>query len=218
LLLHKKENLVSEKDLLSLSVRDFAAAAADKTPTPGGGSVAGAVGMLAVALGEMTLNFTRGKKKFAEHEPYYEHLAKRLLNARHMFDQLVGDDVAAYSYYQEVAKQPDGPDKDQAMQVATAAAISVPREAAKLSLALLEDLRELGGKCNLWLISDLVAGAALAVATLELSDLNVRINAPNLSDKQAAADIRQASKADLQKARALYAAIDAAAAAHLDRA
>ena len=206
-----------EKDLLSLSVREFASATADKTPTPGGGSVAGTVGMLAVALGEMTLNFTRGKKKFAEHEPYYEHLAKRLLNARHMFDQLVSDDVAAYSYYQEVSKQPDGPEKDQAMQIATAAAISVPREAAKLALALLEDLRELGGKCNMWLISDLVAGAALAVATLELSDLNVRINAPNLSDKQAAAAMRQASTADLQQARALYAALDAAAATHLDR-
>ncbi len=208
---------MAEKDLLSLSVRDFAAAAADKTPTPGGGSVAGAVGMLAVALGEMTLNFTRGKKKFAEHEPYYEHLGKRLLNARHMFEQLVADDVAAYSYYQEVSKQPDGPAKTEAMQTATAAAISVPREAAKLALALLEDLRELGGKCNPWLISDLVAGAALAVATIELSDLNVRINAPNLTDKQAAADIRAASKSDLAKARSLYAAIDAEAGQHLDK-
>jgi formiminotetrahydrofolate cyclodeaminase len=208
---------VAEKDLLSLSVRDFAAATADKTPTPGGGSVAGTVGMLAVALGEMTLNFTRGKKKYAEHEPYYEHLGKRLLNARRMFEQLVGDDVAAYSYYQEVSKQPDGPQKDQAMQTATAAAISVPREATKLALALLEDLRELQPKCNPWLISDLVAGAALAVATIEMSDLNVRINAPNVADKQAAADLRQASRSDLEKARAMYAQIDLAAVPTLDK-
>jgi formiminotetrahydrofolate cyclodeaminase len=208
---------VAEKDLLSLSVRDFAAATADKTPTPGGGSVAGAVGMLAVGLGEMTLNFTRGKKKFAQHEPYYEHLSKRLLNARHMFDQLVADDVAAYGYYQEVAKQPDGPQKEQAMQIATAAAISVPREAAKLAVALLEDLTELGDKCNPWLISDLVAAAALAVATVQMSDLNVRINAPNLTDKQAANDMRTASKTDLEKARTIFAAIERAAAVHLDK-
>ena len=43
---------MSEKDdVLSLSVREFAAATAAKTPTPGGGSVAGAVGAVGVALG-----------------------------------------------------------------------------------------------------------------------------------------------------------------------
>lgn len=208
---------MAEKDYLALSVREFAAATADKTSTPGGGSVAGAVGMLAVALGEMSLNFTRGKKKFAEHEQFYEHLSKRMLNARHMFEALVTDDVAAYSYYQEVTKQPDSPDKEQAMQIATAAAISVPREAAKLALALMDDLLELGTKCNPWLITDLVAGAALAVAVTQMCDLNVRINAPNFSDKAAAADVKTASRADVEKAKAILAQIENNASEHLDK-
>ena len=195
-------------DFLSLTVRDFAAATADKTPTPGGGSVAGAVGMLATGLGEMSLNFTRGKKKFAQFEEYYEHLAKRLTKARALFADLVADDVAAYSYYQETSKLPDGPEKSAAMQTATAAAISVPRESSKLALALLEDLAELADKCNPWLITDLVAAAALAAAVVQMSDLNVRVNAPNLPDKQEGKDLRQASREDLARARELLAQVE----------
>ena len=197
-------------DFLALSVRDFAAATADKTPTPGGGSVAGAVGMLGVALGEMSLNFTRGKKKFAEHEEFYAHLAARLAKARAMFADLVADDVAAYSYYQETSKLPDGPDKQQAQQTATAAAIAVPREATTLALAVLEDLAALSDKCNPYLITDLVAAAVLAAAVTQLSDLNVRVNVPFLSDKQAADEFRKASRDDLRRARELLAVVEKA--------
>ena len=203
------------KDLLSLSVRDFVAATAAKTPTPGGGSVGGVVGSLAAALAEMSLNFTRGKKKFAQHEPCYEHLASRLKHVHEMYMDLVADDVAAYSLYQESTRLPDGPQKDQAVQLALAAAINVPRESAKLTLALLADLKELADKCNPYLISDLVAAAALAVAVAHLSDYNVRTNVPNLADKQAAQDIRQASTADLAKAAALLAEIEQATRPHL---
>jgi len=197
-------------DFLALSVRDFAAATADKTPTPGGGSVAGAVGMLGTALGEMSLNFTRGKKKFAEHEEFYGHLSGRLARARAMFADLVADDVAAYSYFQETSKLPEGPDKDQAQQTATAAAIAVPREATKLALAVLEDLVALSDKCNPWLITDLVAAAVLAAAVTQLSDLNVRVNVPNVADKLSADAMRTASRDDVARARELLAKVEQA--------
>ena len=201
----------SNENLLDLSVRDFAAAAAAKTPTPGGGSAAGVVGALGVALGEMALNFTRGKKKFAEHAEYHEHLAGRLACARQMFQDLVGEDVQAYLLYQAAQRMDDGPEKDEAVQLATAAAINVPREVTKLALAVLADLKELGGKCNRWLITDLLASATLAAAAARLSDYNVRINIPSVADKAAAKDIHQTSAADLAKAQALLEEIEAAA-------
>jgi len=204
-----------QSDILGRSVRDFAAATAAKTPTPGGGSVAGAVGMLGTALGEMALAFTRGKKKFAEHEAYYEHLAGRLLHARTMFADLVEDDMAAYSLYQEAQKQPDGPAKEEAVQVAVAAAINVPREAAKLALALLGDLRELEDKVNPWLITDLMASAVLAAAVTRLSDYNVRINVPQVADKAQADEIRQGSAADCARAYQILDEIEQAAREHL---
>ena len=198
------------EDILSLSVTDFLAATAAKVPTPGGGSVAGVVGGLAVALGEMSLNFTRGKKTFAEHEQTYEQVGKRLANARRMFQDLVADDVSAYRLYQETSRLDDSPEKDEAMQLAVAAAIDVPREATKLALAVLDDLLGLSDKCSKWLVSDLVAAAALAVAAARLSDYNVRINAPQVADETAREEIRQTSAADVARAVGLHEQIEQA--------
>jgi formiminotetrahydrofolate cyclodeaminase len=201
--------VTDSQDYLALSVVDFAEATAAKAPTPGGGSVAGAVGSLGVALGEMTLNFSKGKKKLAEHEDYYTRLGHRLEKARAMFQALVADDVAAYTLYQAASRLEDGPEKDEQMDVATAAAINVPREVTKLALAVMEDMKELAGKCNTWLITDLMASATLCAATVRLSDYNVRINLPSVRDADQATQLRQASADDLAKADILREEIEA---------
>jgi formiminotetrahydrofolate cyclodeaminase len=128
-----------------------------------------------------------------------------------MFQQLVADDVTAFRYYQEASRMEDGPAKAEAMQVATAAAVNVPREAAKLALAAMGDLLDLADKCNPYLISDLVAGAALAEAVCRLCDYNVRINLAHVDDPAAAADIRKGSADDVARAGELRQAIEAAA-------
>ena len=188
------------KGVLDLTVREFVGAAAAKTPTPGGGSVAAVVGSLGVALGQMSLNFTIGKKKYAQHAAFHEHLAARMEKAQKMCLELVDDDVAAYSLYQDAMKLEDGPQKQQALQLALAGAINVPREMTKLALAVIEDLGSLADKCNTYLISDLLAGATLCVAAIRLCDYNVRINVPQLEDKVAAQEIFQASASDRTKA------------------
>lgn len=204
------------KEILNNSVKEFVAATAAKQPTPGGGSVAGVAGALAAALGEMSLNFTRGKKKFAPHENFYARLAKRLAKMRGMFLDLVADDIAAYGMYARLGRMPDGPDKAEAEALALAAAIDVPREMAKLALALQEDLLQLADKCNPWLVSDLSAAATLAAAVAVLCDLNVRVNAKNLSDSRAAADLRATSAADRKKAAELAERIEQRIQIHLD--
>lgn len=204
------------REILRSSVDNFVAATAAKQPTPGGGSVAGVVAALATALGEMSLNFTRGKKKFAEHEEFYAHLGARLEKTRSMFLDLIADDITAYGMYAKTAKLPDGEEKKEAEALALAAAIDVPREMAKLALALQEDVLRLSDKCNPWLVSDLIAAGALAAAVTVLCDLNVRINAKNLSDAQVADDLRAASAADRNRANELADRIEQATQAQLD--
>jgi len=207
--------MTQAEDVLGLSVREFVSLTAAKTPTPGGGSVAGVVGALGTALGEMALNFTRGKKTFAEHEDDYARLSGRLERARRMFQDLVADDMAAYRLYQETSRAEETAEKAEALEVAVAAAVDVPRQAAKLALAMMGDMRELAGKCNPWLITDLLAAAALAQAVVKLCDYNVRVNVPQVADKAAAAEVAKGSAEDVAKAQALLAEIEALAAEHL---
>ncbi len=200
--------MTDTSDLTQTTVADFVAQTAAKTPTPGGGSVAGVAGALGTALGEMALVFTQGKKAYAEYEADYKVIATQLANARAMFASLVAEDMAAYRLYQEASRH-EGPDKDERMQLALAAAINVPRETAKLALAVLADLDSLVGRCNKWIVTDLAAGALLAETVVRLCDYNVRINVPNCDDKAAAAEIARASDADCRKAKDIAGRIDA---------
>ena len=191
--------MTSTNDILNSSVTEFVNATTAKTPTPGGGSVAGVVGALGAALGRMTLNFSKGKKSLAEHEPYYAELEKRLEDACETMLDLVRYDIAAYGTYREANRLPDGDDKTRAVEKATAAAIDVPRKTTQAALSLLEDMKELAGKCNKWLITDLLAAGALAVAAATLSDYNVRINLPNLADTAAAEKSSSSSSKEEKK-------------------
>lgn len=197
--------------MLSMTVRDFLAAVADKTPTPGGGSVAAVTAALAAALGQMALSFTSGKKKYADHQDTYDRIGPRLERARQMFEQLATDDAAAYEFFRETAAMDDSPEKTEQMSLALAAAINVPRELTKVALAVLADIRELSDKCNRYLISDLLAAAALAATAVRLSDYNVRINARQLEAPEAD-DLRASSADDLRRAEQLRDEIDSSVA------
>ncbi len=201
-------------EVTSLSVRDFLAATASKTPIPGGGSVAGVVGAQAAALGEMVLAFTRGKKQFAEHAAEHDALAVRLSRDRGMFLDLTADDAAAYTLYQEASRCQDQ-DKDAKMAVATAAAIDVPRQMTALALSLLSDLAALGQHCNRYLLTDLAAAAVLAEATVKLSDYNVRVNAAGMSDGRTAEELRAASSRDVARAAELRGAVEGIVSQHV---
>ncbi|NQU74999.1 MAG: cyclodeaminase/cyclohydrolase family protein [Planctomycetes bacterium] len=195
-------------NLTAQSVAEFISATAARTPTPGGGSVAGVVGALGTGLGEMALAFTRGKKKFAEHEAAYEIMANRLEKARQMFMCLVAEDMAAYALYQEASRY-EGPDKARKEQLALAAAINVPREMAKVALVVLDELASLLDRCNRYLLTDLAGGAVLLEAVVKLCDYNVRINAPNCADKKIGEEILKSSTLDCEKAKALVERIEA---------
>ena len=201
-------------DLTALSVKAFAAATADKTPIPGGGSVAGVVGTLATSLGEMTLAFTRGKKKFADQAEAHDAMAVRLARARGMFISLTADDATAYTLYREATACKDET-KDAKMRTALAAAINVPREMTALAITVLGVLVELGANCNQYLLSDLAAAADLAETVVKLCELNVRVNANFLTDAEEASDLRTVAARDCSRAAELRAQVEAIVSEHL---
>ena len=197
-------------DLLDQSVSAFCEATAAKQSTPGGGSVAGVAGALAAALGEMSLNYSRGKKSFADQADLHIQLSARLKKLRALFLRLIDEDMQAFEMLQQASGMDPGIARDEAHSLALAVAIDIPREMAKLSLALLRSLESLSTCCTKWLISDLLAAASLASATCDLCDFNVRINATSLPEDDAKRDILMASSADRTTARALFESLESA--------
>src|SRR5690349_17326012 len=81
--------------LLDLSLADFARRLSEKTPTPGGGSVAAHLVGLGAALGCMACRFTSGPK-FATAEPAMAGRAEELERIRARAEPLVDEDSRAY--------------------------------------------------------------------------------------------------------------------------
>src|SRR3954465_9938783 len=86
---------------------DFLNAAAAKQSTPGGGSVTALVGALAASMGEMTLNYSVGKKGL---EAYQDELApalQQLTKARELLIRLMEEDQGAFAAITAARKLPE---------------------------------------------------------------------------------------------------------------
>ena len=194
--------------LLAMPVEEFIAAVSARKPVPGGGTVAGVIGALAVALGEMTLNYSKGKKSLCDHDATHDQLGQQLHELRQLCQYLTSADAEAYGQYAAVQKMDDGPEKEHAAVESLRASIDIPRRLASVAIETLQSLAKLAGVHNTMLSSDLVAAAELARATTVLCDMNVRINTPHLADSAAAEQYRTESLADRETAERLAKSIE----------
>jgi methenyltetrahydrofolate cyclohydrolase len=192
-------------DILSLAIRDFLAATAAKTPTPGGGSVAALCGALAAALGAMAMEYTVGRKAFAAHEAEIREALGQFKRASAMLKELAAEDVAAYENLSGMLKLPAEQRQGHPDYLpAVVAAIRTPQAIAGFALNVLERCTTLLDKTNRFLLSDLGAAAVYAHATVHAAELNVRVNAALLPDAGEAAATREAMAALSTKADGLY--------------
>ncbi|MEW9701983.1 cyclodeaminase/cyclohydrolase family protein [Paenibacillus sp. SI8] len=171
------------------SIRDFIQQAGSSAPTPGGGSVAALVAALGASMTAMVGNLSQGDKFVDVHEQIAA--AIRVMNdLTAACEELLASDIAAFQQYMEALRLPKqtAEEKDlrsQAIQAATAAAITVP-------LRLMEVCRD-GLRCTLTIaensnknvISDLGIGAILFEAAAQSANLTIEINLASLKDSEA---------------------------------
>ncbi len=182
----------SPADLSGLTIQAFLNALADKTPTPGGGSVAAIVGSLAGAQLRMTIAYTLGRKKFAAVEPLMQSTAEAVDQITAEFLQLMQQDAAAYESLAGYLKMPPEQRTQKAdFSRAARQAIDVPLKCAHAARQLIDHAAAIADKINPHLISDLGVAVSLAGGVLACCELNVRVNLPILPDKNAAAACAQ---------------------------
>ena len=186
------ENQTADKErLIRMSCKAFAAETASESPAPGGGSISAYMGALGAALGTMVANLSSHKagwdsrwKEFSDWADRGQELLGRLL-------ALVDEDTAAFDRIMAALGMPKGTEEEkaarsEALQTATLYATQVPLKTMKAAAEVFPIVRAMAEVGNPNSVSDAGVGAIAARSAVLGAQLNVRINAAGLKDRQIA--------------------------------
>ncbi len=170
------------------SIEEFLDALAAGESTPGGGAAAALTGSQAAALLSMVLNFTVGRKRYAEVEEELRGYLQRTECLRADLLALADKDAEAFGEVAACYSMPRSTDTEKsartaAMQTALKGASEVPLEMAALCLEILELTPPVADKGNSNVVSDAATAAHLAFAAMHSALVNVKINLKFLKDE-----------------------------------
>lgn len=156
---------------------------ASDAPSPGGGSVAGVVGALGAALGEMVISLTDAPNdELAQ-------AGERLASLRASTIASGAADELAYPAYLEATRMPKSTGEEKArrkamMQEAMKEAAAIPMQLAETGIEILETLQAVMLHGNPRVLSDGEVAMILARACVDASLVNVRVNLSYIKDAE----------------------------------
>ena len=175
--------------------RPFLRAVSEATATPGGGSVSALAGALAAALGQMVAGLSRRKKAFAAKAPQLVESVMRLEKLAERLTDAIDRDAQSYELVVKANRLPketpaERLSREERIEQALKAAISVPLEVAEASAEVAKILAELPALTSPAMVSDLKVGSLMAVGAIRGAIENVRINLAELKDAAFLAEVR----------------------------
>ncbi|NOS99204.1 MAG: cyclodeaminase/cyclohydrolase family protein [Phycisphaerales bacterium] len=185
----------------------FLDALAGRTPTPGGGSAAAAVGALGCAMARMVAAYSPGKGAADDERRTVADLSQRLERADRLVRALIIEDERAYASLTEAARRlKTDPTHRRAHETARGVALAVPLQVAAAACESLHLMEQLLPVANRNLVSDLGVAAVLARASVRAAAYMVYVNAYELDDPEARQKIDHeidalAARADASLAR-----------------
>ena len=202
----------SSKRLVDMTCTEFALETASESPAPGGGSISAYMGALAAALGTMVANLSSHKagwderwEEFSDYAERGQELVSRLL-------ALVDEDTEAFNRIMAVFAMPKTTAEEKAarsaaLQSATLYATEVPLKTMKASFECFEIVKAMAEIGNPNSVSDAGVGALAARSAVLGAELNVKINAAGLKDREVAERLISEAAEIAQKAVAQEAEI-----------
>lgn len=170
-----------------------------KAPVPGGGGASALAGALGNALGQMVVNLTVGKKKYAEVEEEMQEYLERLKNMQQEFLHLSDRDAEVFALLAECYRLPSAtPEekehKETIMEEKLLDASMVPVEIMEKALELLEILDVLADKGSRMAVSDVGVAVQFTRTALLGAVMNVYINTKSMKNREKAEEINQGAK------------------------
>lgn len=181
---------------MDMTLRDFQAALASSSPTPGGGTAAAVSLGQAASLTIMVCDLTLGKDRWREGWPSAEAAQTVAIPILHKAGQLAVDDSDAFDAVMDAYGLPKETDEQKqarraAIRKATVVAAEVPYRTAQLSMDLMHVLEALASSGNANAVTDVGVAGLLASAAGKGALFNVEINLQGLPDDHGV-DLREA--------------------------
>lgn len=174
------------------TIGEYLVTLGSSAPAPGGGSVAGLIGALAAALGQMVANVSaKGKDDPA----FADHMAT-LQSRLDAFVSGAEADEAAYGGYVVATSLPKTTPEEKAirrqvLQEALHASARAPLGIVETATLLLDDLVSVIESGAMNILSDAEIAIALAEAAVVAGLVNVRINLPMIKNIDLAASLSE---------------------------
>ena len=170
---------------MEMSLKDFQAALASSSPTPGGGTAAAVALGQAAALSVMVCDLTLGSEKWSDGWPIAEEIQLLAIPLLHHSGVLAQQDSDAFDEVMASFKLPKSTEEEKlgrrdAIRAATLHAAQVPFETAQQASRLLNKLPQLAAKGNSNAASDVGVAGLLASAAAKGAVFNVEINLESL--------------------------------------
>lgn len=186
--------------LIDMTCRGFAYETASESAAPGGGSISAYMGALGAALGTMVANLSSHKAGWDERWEEFSIVAEQGQQLMSKLLALVDEDTEAFNRIMAVFAMPKSTEAEKAqrsaaLQSATLYATQVPLKTMKVSLKVFDIVRAMAENGNPNSVSDAGVGALAARSAVLGAQLNVKINAAGLKDRDTAeALIAEAAK------------------------
>lgn len=181
----------NSKKLVDLTASGFADETASESPAPGGGSVSAYMGALGAALGTMVANLSAHKPGWDDQWEMFSDWAEKGRSILDRLMHLVDEDTKAFNQIMAVFSMPKNTEEEkaaraEALEEATVNAARVPLETMRTAYESFDLLEAMAREGNPNSISDVGVGALAVRSAILGAQLNVRINAVGITDKELA--------------------------------
>ena len=179
-----------------LTVSGFLEELSSKRPTPGGGGAAALGGAQGVALGEMVINLTLGKKKYADVEEEMQLLLVKLEGMRAEFLRLADEDARVFAPLAAAYGLPSGTEeekkhKEEVLEAHLLAASLVPKAVMEQAVEAIKVMDILAHKGSRLAVSDVGVGVSFLRSALLGAKMNVSINTKFMKQRETARQLDQ---------------------------
>ncbi len=198
----------NKKQLIDLTLTDFADETAGESMAPGGGSISAYVGTLGVALGTMVANLSAHKAGWDDRWEEFSKWAEKGQAYKNTLLALVDEDTNAFNKIIDGFRMPKSTDEEkaaraEAIEAATIYATKVPlqvMETAYNSMEVMDAMAKEGLQNSL---SDAGVGALCARTAVYGAYFNVRINAKDIKNRETANELLSKAKSIFDNTLAL---------------